>query len=198
MTKLRVGGTVVESQLPGHDFALEFNAAEFEEIQASPTTATATTTDWLALAKTYKERGNLLFRTKDDLGLAATAEYKRALHCLRRVPRAQVEVYSLRVQLYVNLSACALAGGDYSACRRRATKAITLDAGNVKALYRRSVARRYAGFDLPGAESDLVAALAASTSDKEREMLARNLAELRRDRERSLAAEAEAAKRMFQ
>lgn len=191
---------VIESQLPDHDFTAEFAIPadmEYriqEEEDKSEKPAEVAVVDWLQLAKQYKEKANSLFRIHEDSSLAAQ-DYKRALHCLRRVSKTNQEVCALRVVLYVNLSACDLTAQNYAACRKHTSKALKHDPTNLKALYRRSVARRYAGFDLEGAEKDLI--LAVEQNGKETESLKRSLEALRRDRAKAKAAEVDAAKRMF-
>ena len=156
-----------------------------------PSTPT-TKKDWLATAKQHKDKGNAIFRVSDKYA-QVEKEYHRALHCLRRSPRTK-EAEDLRVQVYVNLTACDLGKNDYASARAHATKALKHDPNNVKSLFRRAQARRFAACDLDGAEADLVAALKISPNEQ---AIAKLLDQIRKDRIRSEQAESELAKRMF-
>jgi len=193
---------VLETNLPGprleDELAEDFKSYLLEEEEHPSNDLTTNTsnlesnTDWLAKAKTHKEKGNSLFRISDKYKEAGK-EYHRAIHCLRRAKRT-AETDSIRVQCYSNMAACDLGLEDYSSARAHASKAIKLDPSNVKALYRRAMARKFAAFDLDGAEADLVAALNVAPDDA---MIKRTLEQLRRDRLKAKQAESSLAKKMF-
>jgi len=146
-------------------------------------------------ARSHKEQGNVMFKKGLDYAGAAR-EYKRALHCMRRVttePRAALEK-ELRVPCYLNLAACDLELGDAAACERHASKALDMDVINVKALYRRAQARKYAARNLPGALADLKRAAALAPNDA---AVQKALRALHVDVKRADEAERQAAMRMF-
>jgi tetratricopeptide (TPR) repeat protein len=200
--------TVLVVDLPGHNFEdevciqdetweleppLHDTKEEPEEHEKEPTPKR----DWFASALSFKDKGNSFFRIKDDAG-PAMQEYKKALHCLRRCPKSNPETTALRVLLYVNLSACAIAMQDHQSCRKYTTKALKHDPNNVKAYYRRSVSRRYGGFDLDGAEDDLQHAIEICQNENETMTLKRALTALKRSRQNSTQSELAVAKQMFQ
>jgi tetratricopeptide (TPR) repeat protein len=194
--------TKVEDNLPGHylmeELIDEYPSYLISEPPPSSTTLTNTTgghdphRDWEGLVKKHKEKGNSLFRISDKYPQAAK-EYRRALYCLRRCKRIK-EMDELRVQLYVNLSACDIQIGDYSSCRKHCTKALKLDPNNVKALFRRFQSRRYGAFDLTGAEEDLLKAIECNPNDA---TLKKSLEEFQKSQAKAAQQEAAVAKRMF-
>jgi len=133
----------------------------------------------LQRARMHKEQGNLIFKKGIDYQ-GAVREYKRALHCMRRInsetrPTLEKE---LRIPCYLNLAACDLEMGNHAQAEIHATKVLQMDPKNVKALYRRAVARRYAARDLNNA-------------------VKKALAELNAENKRVKDAELKAAQRMF-
>jgi tetratricopeptide (TPR) repeat protein len=192
--------TLIETGLPGHSLEDEFRSeyASFQIVDGNekgklePPVEMPATVDWFEKAKTHRDKGNSVFRVSDKFREAAK-EYHRALHCLRRTKRTS-DAEQLRVQLYVNLAACDLNEQDYAAARKHTTKALRKDPRNVKALFRRAQARRFAAFDLDGAETDLEAALALAPSEKGIQAM---LDQLRQSRAKASKKEAALAKKMF-
>lgn len=188
------GTCKIERDLPGHVFEHEVSpmcCLEAETASSSVQTPSEPT-DWWAKAARHKEKGNSLYRVGEKL-VDATREYKRALHCLRRVPRDQ-KAAGFRAACYLNLTACALSLGEHADARKYSTKALKLDPNNVKALYRRAHARKYAAFDLPGAEKDLELAQQLAPDD---EIVKKALLSLKKDQARSKELEKIAARKMF-
>ena len=192
--------TIIETDLPGHSIEHELSEDYQSYLVEQPQPIVQTLDlgqnkpliDWLEQAKRHKEKGNSLYRISDKF-TEAEREYRRSIHCLRRVNRTP-EIDEIRAQCYVNMAACDLALTDYASARKHATKAIKLDSKNIKALYRRSQARRYAAFDMEGAEADLIKAVEISPDDP---TMKPALEQLRKDRAKAANEEAAVAKRMF-
>jgi len=200
------GTTVIETDLPGHPFEYEYtpdyvsylietaadDAAE-EQVMDVKRGDEVKRKDYLKVAKEHKDKGNSLFRLTDKYH-DAIRQYQRSIHSLRRLPKDTPQVRELRITCYVNMCACDLSLNDFAAARRHASKAIKLDPQNVKAYYRRAVARQYAAFDLDGAERDLVQAVQLAPND---DSVKRALETFRKKLTKSTDDEAAVAKRMF-
>jgi tetratricopeptide (TPR) repeat protein len=150
-----------------------------------------------ATARTHKEQGNLAFKRGLDFQFAAR-EYKRALHCMRRVKpdvatRAALEK-ELRLPCYLNLAACDLELGNHADAERHANKALGMDPNNIKALYRRAMSRKHAARNLQGALRDLNRAGVLAPDDRAVKAALQSLVS---DLKRAEDAERLAAQRMF-
>jgi len=121
--------------------------------------ATEDCTDRLAKAVSHKEEGNTFFKS-GDLEKAGRS-YRRgaaALKGLNENNTGDDQVRSLLLSLQTNLSMVCLKQGKHAMSRDVASKALDVDARNVKALYRRAVANRKMG-DFDKARTDLKNAL---------------------------------------
>ena len=111
------------------------------------------TSEILSLASRHKERGGQLFQEGKE-GAAAVC-YSRAAKLAAAVGGGgEGEVKDLQVALGLNLAACQLKLGQAGHASSNCSRVLELDPGNVKALYRRGVARMRLG-DLDEAEEDL-------------------------------------------
>jgi tetratricopeptide (TPR) repeat protein len=149
-------------------------------------------------ALAHKEQGNVMFKRGLDYAGAAR-EYRRALHCMRRdasvtaQTKSQVEK-QVRIPCYLNLTACELELGNFSTAERHCTKVLeTMDPENVKALFRRSSARRRVG-DAKGAMADIKRALVLAPTDSS---VRKSLQELTSEIKLAEEKEREVARRMF-
>ena len=114
----------------------------------------------LIKATGLKEAGNQEFRD-GELDKAARS-YRRGVASLKKLNRhntGDVQVQALLVTLHTNLSTVLFKSQKYRVSAEVAGQALAVDADNVKARFRRAVARRQLG-DLEAARTDLRAALA--------------------------------------
>jgi peptidylprolyl isomerase len=143
----------------------------------------------LAKAAKLKARGNDFF--KAEAWDAACATYEEALKAAPAAPgaapageeededggagmpdaseaeaaRTKKEAAELRLSCHLNAAACKLKTSEFSAAAAHATKALAIDASNVKALFRRGTARSATG-DFDGARADLVKAAKLEPGNK--------------------------------
>ena len=114
------------------------------------------TSEILSLASRHKERGGQLFQEGQER--AAAVCYSRAAKLAAAAVvsggRGEREGKELQVALGLNLAACQLKLGQVDHASSNCSRILELDPGNVKALYRRGMARMRLG-DLDEAEEDL-------------------------------------------
>jgi tetratricopeptide (TPR) repeat protein len=114
------------------------------------------TSEILSLASRHKERGGQLFQEGQER--AAAVCYSRAAKLAAAAVvsggRGEREGKELQVALGLNLAACQLKLGQADHASSNCSRILELDPGNVKALYRRGMARMRLG-DLDEAEEDL-------------------------------------------
>ncbi|CAI8002490.1 FK506-binding protein-like, partial [Geodia barretti] len=111
------------------------------------------TSEILSLASRHKERGGKLFQEGQE-GAAAVCYSRAAKLAAAAEGGGEGEFKDLQVALGLNLAACQLKLGQADHASSNCSRVLELDPGNVKALYRRGVARMRLG-DLDEAEEDL-------------------------------------------
>jgi tetratricopeptide (TPR) repeat protein len=138
---------------------------EVELVDFQPTylTATASPEDHLAAAERLKTQGNTLF-TRHRLTLAAD-KYTKALHTLGKNLQPDTEeqfdrAEALRVSCHCNLAACAIKDGKYAEAVAQCSKALAINEGHAKSLFRRGQAKA-AQLEFEAARGDLRAAAVA-------------------------------------
>ena len=148
----------------------------------------------LIKAAGLKEEGNQEF--KDGELDKAARSYRRGVAALKKLNRNNTgddQVKALLVTLHTNLSTVMFKNGKYRASAEVAGRAVRIDGGNVKALYRRAAANRRLG-DLEGARADLRAALAADAGSA---ACRRELAAVRRELELARESQKRALSKAF-
>ena len=121
----------------------------------------------LLLATQLKEEGNGHFQQKDfDKAARAYRRGCNALKPLRKTRSEDEQVNGLLVALQSNLCMVSIQQKKYAVCIQVATQALSLDATNVKVLYRRALAQRRTGH-LEEARADLRQALQLDPNNKQ-------------------------------
>ena len=123
-------------------------------------------------ATTLKELGTTLFRA-GQFQEAKRQGYLEALSYLEDEPgedehleESEVDMKAMKVALYSNVALCAMKTGEWREVIENTEKAIKLDPGNAKLLYRRAAGFYHSGM-LIEAKRDANAALAASPGSAE-------------------------------
>jgi tetratricopeptide (TPR) repeat protein len=126
---------------------------------SSSSSSSSDPTDALLAAMSHKDAGNDHFKSGNYPD--AIRSYRRGTNALKNLNldnAGDVQVKSLLITLQTNLSMVTYRQGKYKLSRDVATKAVDIDAVNVKALYRRAMAHRMLG-DVDSARDDLKSAL---------------------------------------
>ena len=127
--------------------------------------AQSTPDDLLLRAMAHKEDGNAHFKSNDYT--SATRSYRKGTNLLKKLNEGNTgdtQVKSLLITLQTNLSMVCHRQKKYKLSRDVASRALDVDAHNVKALYRRAVAHRALG-DGDAARVDLRMALKADSNN---------------------------------
>jgi tetratricopeptide (TPR) repeat protein len=163
-----------------------------DELEGIP--STEKTEDLLLEATKHKEEGNRAFTEKDME--RAGRSYRRGCNCLKTVVKLRsddTQITSLYVALQTNLSMTMFKQNKYRLSANTASKALEVEAQNVKALYRRAVARRGLG-DLDEATDDLRQALRI---DAKNVACRKELAAVKRELERTTENQKKALAKAF-
>ncbi|CAI8002480.1 FK506-binding protein-like [Geodia barretti] len=147
------------------------------------------TSEILSLASRHKERGGKLFQEGQE-GAAAVCYSRAAKLAAAAGGGGEGEFKDLQVALGLNLAACQLKLGQADHASSNCSRVLELDPGNVKALYRRGVARMRLG-DLDEAEEDLRQAGMGNTA------VQRRLRELTQLKQQQSARLSQALRPMF-
>jgi len=127
------------------DGAPEFDAADFKEMEARARGPDVLTPQEMAIVLEAKEEGNAKF--KAGRVEEACQKYNCALQTYANRPGGTPDQRREKSKLYANRAECLLRLEQWQAAEQAASKAIQLDADNVKAHYRRARALEVLGGD---------------------------------------------------